>query len=288
MCVVNCCSLKNKLTYVLDHVNEHKSDIVAISESWLSSDDSINRVVFKECLEYGYKLFHTPRLHRRGGGVALLIKDGINVIQQDHHPQRSFEYMELLITTVSIHVRVVVIYRPPISKVNKFTKSQFIHEFSEFLEGLSTSSGRQLICGDFNINWLDETDNNRKNLFNILETFNLYQHIENSTHKSGHLLDYIISDDQLINSVSLSDFVSYHCALHATITCTRNHPERKKITYRCLKNIKSDRLSIDISKIDFKIDSNDVDLIVDNYNSAFSSLLDTHAPLNKMHARRCE
>ena len=72
MCVVNCCSLKNKLTYVLDHVNEHKSDIVAISESWLSSDDSIkNRVVFKECLEYGFKLFHSPRLHRRGGGVAL-------------------------------------------------------------------------------------------------------------------------------------------------------------------------------------------------------------------------
>ena len=46
MCVVNCCSLRNKLTYVLDHVKEHKSDIVAITESWLSSDDSINRVVF--------------------------------------------------------------------------------------------------------------------------------------------------------------------------------------------------------------------------------------------------
>ena len=56
------------------------------------------------------------------------------------------------------------------------------------------------------------------------------------------LLDYIISYDQLINSVSLSDFVSDHCALHATITCTRNHPERKKITYRCLKNINSNRL----------------------------------------------
>ena len=45
----------------------------------------------------------------------------------------------------------------------------------------------------------------------------------------------------------------------------------------------SDRLSIDISKIDFKIDSNDVNLIVDNYNSAFSSLLDTHAPLKNDH-----
>ena len=95
--------------------------------------------------------------------------------------------------------------------------------------------------------------------------------MENSTHQNGHLLDYIISNDQLINSVSLSDFVSNHCALHATITCTRDHPEQKKITctYRCLKNIISDRLSIDFSNIDFKIDSNDVDLIVDNYNSVF-------------------
>ena len=217
MCVLSCCSLRSKLTYVLDHVNEHKSDIVAITESWLSSDDSINRVVFNECIEYGYKLFHVPRLYRRGGGVALLIKDGINVIQQDHHPQRSFEYMELLITTVLIHVRVVVIYRPPISKMNKFTKSQFIHDFSEFLEGLSISSGRLLICGDFNINWLNETDNNRRNLFNILEAFNLYQHIGNSTHKSGHLLDYVISDDQLVNSVSLSDFVSDHCAFRLDV-----------------------------------------------------------------------
>ena len=88
---------------------------------------------------------------------------------------------------------------------------------------------------------------------------------------------------KLISSVSLSDFVSDHCPLHATITCTRHHPERKKITYRCLKNINSDRLSNDISNIDFKIDSDDVDLIVDNYNSAFSSLLDTHAPLKSEH-----
>ena len=88
-----------------------------------------------------------------------------------------------------------------------------------------------LICGDFNINWADSNDNICKKLFNILEAFNLQQHIKNSTHKSGHLLDYIISDGRLINSVSISDFISDHCALHATIACTRDHPGQKKITY---------------------------------------------------------
>ena len=50
-----------------------------------------------------------------------------------------------------------------------------------------------------------------------------------------------------------------------------------------LKNINLGQLSTDFSYIDFKIDSNDVDLIVENYNSVFSFLLDTHAPLEYDH-----
>ena len=51
-----------------------------------------------------------------------------------------------------------------------------------------------------------------KKLFNLLESYNLHQHIKNLTHKSGHLLDYIISEKQLINAVSVSDFISDHSA----------------------------------------------------------------------------
>ena len=108
-----------------------------------------------------------------------------------------------------------------------------------------------------------------------MEAFNLQQHIKNPTHKNGHLLNYIISDDRLINSVSVSD----HCALHSTIACTRDHPGQKKITYRCMKNIDSDQLSTDISKIDFKTECDDVDIVVDNYDTVLASLLDLHAPL---------
>ena len=159
VCVINCCSIKNKLTYVLDHLNEHKSDIVAITESWLSSDEGKNRTVSQECADYDYKLFHIPRPNRKGGGVALLIKNGLNVIKQVHSIRQSFEHVELLITAFSIHLRIVVIYRPPQSKHNSLTKSQFMEEFSDYLETLSASSGRLIICGDFNINWFDQNDN---------------------------------------------------------------------------------------------------------------------------------
>ena len=66
--------------------------------------------------------------------------------------------------------------------------------------------------------------------------------------------------------------------MHASLVCTRSHSKRKQITFRPLKTIDHDLLSTDIGKIDFSIDSKNVDSIVDNYNTFFS-LLDKHAPL---------
>ena len=56
-----------------------------------------------------------------------------------------------------------------------------------------------------------------KKLLNLLETYNLVQHITEPTHRSQHLLDYIISDADLVNSAGVSDFISDHCALHASL-----------------------------------------------------------------------
>ena len=134
ICVINCCSIRNKLSYVLDHVKDHKSDIVAITESWLPTEECNNRAVSRECANHDYKLFHVPRPNRRGGGVALLIKNELHVIKQTHSIRNSFEHIELLMTAISIHLRIVVIYRPPQSKQNYLTKSQFIDEFNKYLE----------------------------------------------------------------------------------------------------------------------------------------------------------
>ena len=42
ICVINCCSMRNRLSYVLDHVKDHTSDIGAITESWLSTEECNN------------------------------------------------------------------------------------------------------------------------------------------------------------------------------------------------------------------------------------------------------
>ena len=123
-----------------------------------------------ECSTHGFTLHHVPRNSgRTGGGVGVLINDRVFYA---YSPTRlepinnavSFESMEMIITIVSISIRLVVIYRMPPSKKNKLKRGTFVTEFSDYLEKLSCLRGNLIIVGDFNINWLDTSDSERKKL----------------------------------------------------------------------------------------------------------------------------
>ena len=72
-------------------------------------------------------------------------------------------------------------------KNKKLKRGTFVTEFTDYLEKLSYLRGNLTIVGDFNINWLDTSDSERRNLFNILETFGLVQRIELPTYQNGNL-----------------------------------------------------------------------------------------------------
>ena len=70
--VMNCQSIGGKLDFVFDHVKEYQLDIVALTETWLSNEDSKNKHVIDQCVAHGYTLHHSPRTSgRRGGGVGI-------------------------------------------------------------------------------------------------------------------------------------------------------------------------------------------------------------------------
>ena len=84
--------------------------------------------------------------------------------------------------------------------------------FSDYLEKLSCLRGNFIIVGDFNINWLDTSDSERRNLFNMLETFGLVQRIELPTYQNGNLLDYIItrqSNDIIMSAPSSREEINF-------------------------------------------------------------------------------
>ena len=65
LCLMNVRSIRNKTTDILDHVQEHDIDIVAMTETWLSNKDA-DIPVIKTLTPPGYSLVHHPRSSRRG------------------------------------------------------------------------------------------------------------------------------------------------------------------------------------------------------------------------------
>ena len=142
----------------------------------------------------------------------------------------SFESIELVITIRSVTIRLSVIYRmAPVKSKNGLKQGEFCNEFNDYLEKLSCMNGSIVIVGDFNIDWLNTNGSERKRFYNILETFGFVQNICTETHRSHHLLDHIITrkDCNIISDSTVSDFISDHRVLHASLQCIRPYPENK-------------------------------------------------------------
>ena len=88
----NADSIKRKTSSISDMIIEQKLDILAITESWLSGDerDDYPLADLKTTLPH-FKIYHAPRVQQRGGGVCLLVHQGLEVKLNDTHNFRSFE-----------------------------------------------------------------------------------------------------------------------------------------------------------------------------------------------------
>ena len=85
-------------------------------------------------------------------------------------------------------------------------------------------NGNIVIVGDF-IDWLITNGSERKRFNIILETFGFVQNICTEAHRSHHLLDYIITRKEcnIISDCTVSDLISDHRVLHASLQCIRSY-----------------------------------------------------------------
>ena len=77
----------------------------------------------------------------------------------------------------------------------------------------------------------------KKQFGDLLEPFNITQHVEGPTHSRGHTLDLVMSrtDDDTVASCSTSHFVSDHNAVLIRLNTGQAHLPQKKVTYRKLQ-----------------------------------------------------
>ena len=88
----------------------------------------------------------------------------------------SFEHLEVSANSGKLCIRIAVIFRP-----SKSSKAKFLEEFETYVGSLSTTSGKLMIVGDFNIN--RKSDPTSHTIFaELLRSLNLHQHITESTY----------------------------------------------------------------------------------------------------------
>ena len=100
LCCLNARSLKNKSANFVCYVESCAADVITITETWLTAEDTVHRV---EITPPGYKLLDQPRSGRVGGGTAMLFRDNINVNKVDAGERNSFEFSEWIIKHGPLH-----------------------------------------------------------------------------------------------------------------------------------------------------------------------------------------
>ena len=135
----------------------------------------------------GYSFHHAARIHKKGGGVGILLRDSLKCETHLRFQAKSFENYQLTFISGGISVRVAIIYRLHPTKKNGLKAADFFKEFSEFVDSLATNSGHLLILGDFNIHWDCQRNADTKQLADILRSANLRQHVQERTQTWSHL-----------------------------------------------------------------------------------------------------
>ena len=186
---LNARSVRNKTVDILDFICESKADPIAITETWLTKNDSAFKV---ELCPNGYKIADHPRTGRAGGGTALIFRDSLKVKKAHSGQKDSLEFSEWIVTSSSHNARIAIVYRPLYLEDHKASTSVFFDEFSDYLESLLLCKEQLIITGDFNIH-IDKghQDPISSHFLNLLESFNLQQHVTIPTHLHSHILDLI-------------------------------------------------------------------------------------------------
>ena len=290
LCSLNIRSLSNTdhIIALHDLANSHKFDCFAISETWLSSTNTPSEVL--SIPPPGYDMLAANRDSRlagaKGGGVAFLYRRTSKLLSSDVLDFSSFEAISATLGFDNEALHVVCVYRPPITSSYAKPFSVFIDEFSTLLASLTASKSDFVIVGDLNIHLDIACDLQTQQFLNLLSSCNVVQHVNVPTHSGNHILDVVITPTTSALVTSSVDILPFSPSDHYPVVCSfnicANHekPDPTMRSFRRINAINSDNFCADIcnSKLNLPTTEN-MDELVEMYNSTLSELLNKHAPL---------
>ena len=277
-CHLNVRSLRNKTSAFSDFVLSNDLDIVGVTETWLRPSDT--QGLMDEITPAGFQLHQVPRENKKGGGVAVLVRNDIDSVRCQIDRWETFKHITVKLSDrQSSQLLVHVIYRPPST-----SKSRFIEEFNSFMEAAALSPHENIILGDVNIQ-LDSQNCWTENFNTVLLDFDFIQHVSTPTHIQGHILDVLCTSKSLTSSVHhhVNDGISDHLAVFFTTTFpVKNSCRVKWLKIRKLRKINktefmSDIVNSELIQAPYKTAS----LLSHQYFHTLRNILDKHAPVHE-------
>jgi exonuclease III len=228
----NAQSIRNKLDPVHDYMHEHNLDLMMFTECWLKDDDI---AAIGQLENYGeFKLINKLRGSRRGGGIGCLYKSNIIINKLETPVTKTFEHLALNLKNSGRFITILIIYRPEPTCTNKYTLSEFFDEFTELVSLYHCRDQELLIVGDFNFHFNKPNQPNVKKFHDILDMFQLTQHINTPTHKAGNILDLVITreNSNLLKSCVVDELLSDHHVILMEADLQKSIPTRKTVKFR--------------------------------------------------------
>lgn len=174
-------SLTDKGPILNEFITDNNIDFLCITETWQKPMDYIS---LNLTTPPGYSYMDKPRLDKRGGGLAIIHRQHIKTSLVTIPTSSSFEHLVFKLSGPKPLVT-ALIYRPP--KPNP----AFPSDFSTFLTQLCAISPSVLLLGDFNYHVDSLNSLPAIEFLDILNCFNITQHVDFPTHRKGHTLDLI-------------------------------------------------------------------------------------------------
>ena len=289
LAMVNACSIRNKTDDFINHNIEANYDACFITETWLQADNPSDKATTSALNTDTHSFISHPRTsENRGGGIGIFFKKTLKVEIVKHQVASTFESCLFNIQSKASSLLVWCLYRPPYSSKNRSTIPMFNSEFSEICSSLLANHGdkKLMILGDFNIHMDEPCTPDTKSFIDVLDTFDLQQHVKDSTHTSGHIIDLCITSKNSALQIS-TPIVDYFISDHAFTSFEVNIPkpsiQKVCIKSRAISRINRDNFRHDLMNLTTHISTasstSTVDELAQRYDNQLERLLDKHAPL---------
>ena len=149
---VNVLSCRNKTVQIHYIITDNEFDVLFITQTWLSDqgDEACNT----EMRPKGYQFHSFTRCSTRGGSIALVSKCSTKSVSVKRLNYQCLEAVQVKLLHISMFMSFVCLYRPPPSKVDKFTDKMFLDELSGLVVHLASRTGEMVTVGDFHYHFL--------------------------------------------------------------------------------------------------------------------------------------